>query len=198
MAAPIYERVALIGMGLIGSSISHAARRAGVVGSISGSARTTATLETARRLGLVDVVCTSAADAAKDADLIVLCVPVGAVPIAREIAPVLKPGACVTDVGSVKGAVLRDVSPHLPEGVHFVPGHPIAGTEHSGPGTSGFAELFDNRWTILTPPPDADAAAVDRLKAFWGSSGVECRGDGCGASRHGAGHHQSRAAPDRL
>jgi cyclohexadieny/prephenate dehydrogenase len=171
MGEVIYQRIALIGIGLIGSSISHAARRAGVVGSIAGSARTAETLETAKRLGLVDVSYASAADAVKDADLVVLCVPVGACgPIAREIAAHLKPGACVTDVGSVKGAVVRDVVPHLPAGVHFIAGHPIAGTEHSGP-ESGFAELFDNRWTILTPLPDADPAAVERLKSFWEALG---------------------------
>ncbi len=172
MSARLYERMALIGIGLIGSSISHAARRAGVVGSISGSARTAATIETARRLGLVDVAAASAAEAVKNADLIVLCVPVGAcADVAREIGPALKPGAVVTDVGSVKGAVVRDVAPHLPAGVHFIPGHPIAGTEHSGP-ESGFAELFDNRWTILTPAADADAEAVEKLKTFWQALGA--------------------------
>ena len=171
MSEVIFNRVALIGIGLIGSSISRAARRAKVVGTITGSARTSATIETALRLGLIDEGFESAAEAARDADLIVLCVPVGACgPIAREIAPVLKPGTIVTDVGSVKGAVVRDVAPHLPAGVHFVPGHPIAGTEHSGP-ESGFAELFDNRWTILTPVPGSDPAAVDRLRAFWTALG---------------------------
>ncbi len=105
------------------------------------------------------------------ADLVILCVPVGGCgAIAAEIAADLKPGAILTDVGSVKAAVVRDVGPHVPHGVHFVPGHPIAGTEHSGP-EAGFAELFDNRWTILTPTPDSDAAAVAKLKAFWEALG---------------------------
>lgn len=167
----IYEKVALIGIGLIGSSISRAARRAGIVGTITGSARTTATIETAIRLDLIDAGYATAAEAARDADLVILCVPVGACgAIAEEIATSLKPGAIVTDVGSVKAAVVRDVAPHMPTGVQFIAGHPIAGTEHSGP-ESGFAELFDNRWTILTPEPDADPAAVARLKSFWEALG---------------------------
>jgi cyclohexadieny/prephenate dehydrogenase len=171
LAMPIYERIALIGIGLIGSSISHAARRSGAVRGISCSARTAATLATATRLGLVDRASASAAEAVADADLVVLCVPVGACgAVAREIAPALKKGAVVTDVGSVKGAVVRDVAPHIPPGVHFIPGHPIAGTEHSGP-EAGFAELFDNRWTILTPPDGADAREVARLKSFWQALG---------------------------
>jgi len=171
MGEQIYQRMALIGLGLIGSSISHAARRAGVVGTIAGSARSEATLQTSRRLGLVDEGFTTAAEAVAGADLVVLCVPVGACgAIASEIGPALKPGAVVTDVGSVKAAVVRDVAPHLPAGVHFIPGHPIAGTEQSGP-ESGFAELFDNRWTILTPAADADPREVERLRAFWQALG---------------------------
>jgi cyclohexadieny/prephenate dehydrogenase len=123
------------------------------------------------RIGFVDSAYATAAEAVKDADLVILCVPVGACgAIAAEIAPHVKPGAILTDVGSVKGAVLRDVGAHLPESVHFIPGHPIAGTEQSGP-ESGFAELFDARWCILTPPADADAAAVGKLRAFWEAVG---------------------------
>jgi cyclohexadieny/prephenate dehydrogenase len=162
-----FERIALVGIGLIGSSISHAARRAGLAGSIAGSARTAATVETALRLGLIDQGFASAREAAAGADLVVLCVPVGLCgPLAEEIAPVLKPGAILTDVGSVKGAIVRDVLPHVPPGVHFVPGHPIAGTEHSGP-EAGFAELFDGRWCILTPPAGTDSTAIAKLEAFW-------------------------------
>ncbi len=167
MTQPLFERMALIGIGLIGSSISHAARRAGLVKSITCSAKTVKSRETALRLGLVNEAFASAADAVKGADLVVLCVPVGACgDVAKEIGPHLAKGAILTDVGSVKGAVVRDVAPHVPRSVHFIPGHPIAGTEHSGP-ESGFAELFDNRWCILTPPAGAAPAMVEKLKTFW-------------------------------
>ncbi len=166
-AKPMFQRVALIGIGLIGSSISHAARRAGLAQSIVGSARTPQTVETALKLGIIDHGYASAREAADGADLVILCVPVGLCgPIAKEIAPVLKPGAILTDVGSVKGSIVRDVAPHVPAGVHFVAGHPIAGTEQSGP-ESGFAELFDGRWCILTPEAGTDTAAVEKLKVFW-------------------------------
>jgi cyclohexadieny/prephenate dehydrogenase len=168
---PMFEHVALIGVGLIGSSISHAIRRRKLAGFITGSAHSKETIAKALELRLVSRGCVHASDAVKGADLVILCVPVGVCgAIAAEIAPNLKPGAILTDVGSVKAAVVRDVGPHVPQGVHFVPGHPIAGTEHSGP-EAGFAELFDNRWTILTPTPDSDAAAVAKLKAFWEALG---------------------------
>ena len=164
---PMFERIALIGIGLIGSSISHASRRAGLAKEIVGSARTPATVETALKLGLIETGYASAAEAAKGADLVILCVPVGLCgPITKEIAPNLAPGAILTDVGSVKGSIVRDMAPFVPQGVHFVPAHPIAGTEHSGP-ESGFAELYDGRWCILTPEPATDAAAVAKLKLFW-------------------------------
>lgn len=167
MTQPMFERIALIGIGLIGSSISHAARRAGLARAIVGSAKTAATRETALRLGLINSAYATAAEAVKGADLVILCVPVGACgAVAKEIGPFLSPGAIITDVGSVKGAIVRDVRPHMPEDVHFIPGHPIAGTEHSGP-ESGFAELFDNRWCILTPLSGADVSQVERLKSFW-------------------------------
>ncbi|HEX5666791.1 MAG TPA: prephenate/arogenate dehydrogenase family protein [Hyphomicrobium sp.] len=163
----MFQRVALIGIGLIGSSISHACRRAGLAKTIVGSARTPQTVETALKLGIIDQGYASAREAAEGADLVILCVPVGLCgPIAKEIAPVLQPGAILTDVGSVKGSIVRDVAPHVPAGVHFVAGHPIAGTEQSGP-ESGFAELFDGRWCILTPEAGTDAAAVEKLKLFW-------------------------------
>ena len=167
MKTPLFKRIALIGIGLIGSSISHAVRRAGLAGEIAGHARTAGTRATALRLGLVGEAFATASDAVKGADLVILCVPVGVCgAVAAEIGPHLAPGAIVTDVGSVKGAIVRDCAPHIPAGVHFIPGHPIAGTENSGP-ESGFAELFDNRWTILTPLAGADQAAVGKLKALW-------------------------------
>lgn len=172
-AAPMFKRVALIGIGLIGSSISHAMRRGGLAGEIVGSARTPATLETSLRLGLIDKGYASATEAVQGADLVILSVPVGACgPITAEIAPHLAAGAILTDVGSVKAQVVRDMAPHVPSGVHFVPGHPIAGTEQSGP-EAGFAELFDGRWTILTPTPDVDGAAVEKLRMFWEALGAK-------------------------
>ncbi|PJI92614.1 cyclohexadieny/prephenate dehydrogenase [Yoonia maricola] len=169
---PLYDRVALIGLGLIASSMCHAMRRAGLARQIVGYARSSKTRDIAREIGLCDHISESAADAAKDADLVVLCVPVGAMEsVAQEIGPVLKPGATVSDVGSVKRTVIDAVGPHVPEGVHFIPAHPLAGTEHSGP-RSGFAELFDNRYTIIVPVEESDPQAVDRLIAFWGGLGA--------------------------
>jgi len=170
--AQIYDRVALIGLGLIASSMCHAMRRAGLAGEIVGYARSAETRDIARDIGLCDTVCETAAEAAQDADLVVLCVPVGAMDsVAREIGPVLKPGATVSDVGSVKRTVIEAVGPHVPEDVHFIPAHPLAGTEHSGP-RSGFAELFDNRYTILVPVEGSDPQAIERLKAFWTGIGA--------------------------
>lgn len=171
MAFAPFEKVALIGLGLIGSSLSHVMRREKLATSISGHARSAATRERAMELGLADTMHEHAADAVRDADLVVLCVPVGACgPVAEAISKALKPGAIVTDVGSVKSAVIREVSPHIPDNVHFVPGHPIAGTEYSGP-DSGFASLFENRWCILTPPGGTDADVTARLTAFWKACG---------------------------
>ena len=171
MTSVIYERVALIGLGLIGSSLSHVMRREKLTQHIAGYSRSAATRGTAKRLGLVDEMHDSAAACVRDADLVILCIPVGAYgKMAQEIGPHLKTGATVSDVGSVKSAVVRDVGPHMPEHVHFIPGHPVAGTEHSGP-ESGFAELFTNRWCILTPLPGSDEAAVSRLEKFWRACG---------------------------
>lgn len=168
----IYQRVALIGLGLIAGSMAHAMRRGGLAGEIVGTARSAETRDVAREIGLCDSIVDTAAEAVKDADLVVLAVPVGAMAaVSREIGPHLKSGATVTDVGSVKRAVIDAVAPHIPDGVHFIPGHPLAGTEHSGP-RSGFAELFDNRWCLLVPSEDADNAAVDRLTALWKSIGA--------------------------
>ncbi|MHA7887853.1 prephenate/arogenate dehydrogenase family protein [Roseicyclus sp.] len=169
----IYTRVALIGLGLIAGSMAHAMRRAGLAGEIVGTARSAETRAVAAEIGLCDRITETAAEAVEGADLVVLCVPVGAMgAVAAEIAPHLAPGATVTDVGSVKRDVIEQVGPHLPDGVHFIPGHPLAGTEHSGP-RSGFAELFDNRYTLLTPVEGTDPAATARLRALW---------EGCGAN----------------
>jgi len=170
--APVYERVALIGLGLIASSMAHAMRRDGLAGEIVGYAKSAETREIAREMGLCDIITESAAEAAQDADLVVLCVPVGVMgAVAREIGPVLKPGATVSDVGSVKRRVIDAVGPHVPAGVHFIPAHPLAGTEHSGP-RSGFAELFDDRYTIIAPVPGSDPEAVSRLTALWKGMGA--------------------------
>ena len=168
----IYTRVALIGLGLIAGSMAHAMRRAGLAGEIVGSARSPETRAIAAEIGLCDRITETAAEAVKGADLVVLCVPPGAMgAVAAEIAPHLAQGATVTEVGSVKRDVITQVGPHLPQGVHFVPGHPLAGTEHSGP-RAGFAELFDNRYVLLTPEPDTDPVATAKLRALW---------EGCGA-----------------
>ncbi len=178
----IYDRIALIGLGLIAGSMSLAIRRAGLAGEVVGYARSAETRSIAREIGLCDRIEDSAAAAVKDADLVVLCVPVGVMgDVAAEIAASLKPGATVSDVGSVKRAVIDAVAPHLPENVHFVPAHPLAGTEHSGP-RAGYAELFDNRWCLIVPQEGADRAAVDRLEALW--KGIGAQTDEMDADHH--------------
>ncbi|WP_370400597.1 prephenate/arogenate dehydrogenase family protein [Sulfitobacter sp. JB4-11] len=168
----VYERVALIGLGLIASSMFWAMKRGGLAGEVTGFARSAETRDTAREIGLCDRVCDTVAEAVEGADLVVLCVPVGVMgSVAAEVAPHLKPGATVSDVGSVKADVLAQVGPHLPDHVHFVPAHPLAGTEHSGP-RSGFASLFEHRWTILVPPEGTDRAATDRLRTLWEGFGA--------------------------
>jgi cyclohexadieny/prephenate dehydrogenase len=171
--APQFNKLALIGFGLIGGSIARAARAQGLVGKIVTTARSEKTRARVKELGIVDDVVETNAEAVRDADLVILCIPVGACgPVTQEIAADLKTGAIISDVGSVKGAVVKDMAPHLPAGVHFIPAHPVAGTENSGP-DSGFAELFINRWCILTPPEGTDAAAVERLRAFWAAIGAK-------------------------
>lgn len=168
----IYPRVALIGLGLIASSMAWAMRRAGVAEEIVGTARSAETRAIAADLGFCDRVVDNVAAAVVDADLVVLCVPVGAMgAVAAEIAPHLKPGATVSDVGSVKQSVIDMVGPCLPDGIQFIPAHPMAGTEHSGP-RSGFAELFDNRWCLIVPGDRVDEAAVQRLERFWQALGA--------------------------
>ncbi|MDB9707898.1 prephenate/arogenate dehydrogenase family protein [Planktotalea frisia] len=178
----IYDRVALIGLGLIASSLYWAFKRDGLVGEVTGYARSGETRDIAREIGLCERICDSAAEAVEGADLVVLCVPVGAMDaVAREIAPALKAGATVTDVGSVKRAVIDAVHPHLPDTVHFVPSHPLAGTEHSGP-RSGFAELFEGRWFLIVPVEGTDVAVVDQLDTLWQAIGSK-------TARMDADHH---------
>lgn len=172
MPDPLFPKIALIGIGLIGSSLAHVVRREGLSGHVAVSSRSAATLRRAEVLGLGHSWHADPRDAVRDADLVVISVPVGASgAVAEQIAPALRPGAILTDVGSTKGSVVAQVTPFVPEGVHFIPGHPIAGTEHSGP-DAGFAELFEGRWCILTPAPGTDAEAVARLTRFW---------EGCGS-----------------
>jgi len=167
----LYERVALIGLGLIASSMAHGMRGRGLAGEIVGTARSPETRAIAAGDGLVDRVTETAAEAVQGADLVVLAAPVGVMgSIAEEIAPHLARGATVTDVGSVKRAVVTDVGPHIPDGVTFIPGHPLAGTEHSGP-RAGFAELFENRWCLLLPDENTDPAALARLRQLWEALG---------------------------
>jgi cyclohexadieny/prephenate dehydrogenase len=172
MTAPHFERVAFIGIGLIGSSLARVLRRDKLAGEIVACARQAATRQKALDLGIADRVTDSAAEAVRDADLVVLATPLSAYAvIGAQIASALCPGAIVTDVGSVKQAVIRDLQPNLPAKIHFIPGHPVAGTEHSGP-EAGFAELFRDRWCILTPLPDTDATALARLTALWEQAGM--------------------------
>lgn len=167
-----FQRITIIGLGHIGSSIARAVKQLGLAGELVATDASAAIRTRANEIDLGDRVAETNADAVKDTDLVIVCVPVGKLgTVAAEIAPYLKAGAIVSDVGSVKGPVAREMSGHLPSTVHFVPAHPVAGTEDSGP-DSGFAELFINRWCILTPLPDADPAAVEKLATFWRTIGA--------------------------
>ena len=169
---PLFRRVALIGVGLIGSSLARVIRRDRLALHIAAAARTRKTLATVKRLGLADSVTLDPAKAARDADLVMICAPMSAyAAIAKAIAPALKTGAIVSDVGSVKATMQTEVAPLMPEGVHVVPGHPVAGTEHSGP-EAGFAELFQGRWCILTPTAATDRGAVERVTELWRRAGM--------------------------
>ncbi len=182
MGTLMYNRIALIGIGLIGSSLAHVIRRQGLAEHIAISTRSAQTLARAKVLGLGDSYLADAGDAVQDADLVIVSVPVGSSEaVAKQIAPHLKSGAVVTDVGSTKQSVVMQMQPHIPAGVHFIPGHPIAGTEKSGP-DAGFAELFENRWCILTPPEDTDEDEVAKLSRFWEVCGSK-------VDRMDAGHH---------
>lgn len=168
---PLFERLTLLGLGLIGSSVARAVKRHGLAGEIVGHARSESTRARSMELGFVDRVEADPVEAVRGADLVMICTPLGTyTSLAQAMLPGLREGAIVTDVGSVKTCVLRDLQPILPPTVHFVPGHPIAGTEHSGP-DAGFAELFEGRFCILTPPEGTDATAVDRLVALWQAIG---------------------------
>ncbi|MEZ5667810.1 MAG: prephenate/arogenate dehydrogenase family protein [Alphaproteobacteria bacterium] len=171
-APPLFRRAAIVGLGLIGGSLALRLKRDGTVGAIVGCARSQRTLDVARGRRMLDDGTTDPAAAVADADLVVLCTPLGSYKaLAAAIGPHLAPGAVVTDVGSVKASVLADVAPHLPAGVALVPGHPVAGTENSGP-EAGFPELFERHRCILTPPPDADPAAVAAVQALWERCGA--------------------------
>lgn len=171
MSDPLFNKVALIGIGLIGSSLARVIRERHLAQTIAIASRSAETLARARELDLGDIYATSNAEAARDADLVIVSVPVGASgQVARDIAGTLKPGAIVSDVGSTKKSVIEQMQPVLPQGVYFIPGHPIAGTEHSGP-EAGFSTLFDERWCILTPLPGTDATALAALTGFWQACG---------------------------
>lgn len=167
----IFGKLAVIGAGLIGSSIVRAARHYGAADSIALADADEDVLARAQALSLADTYSVSAAQAVTDADLIILAVPVGAMASAAiAAAPGMKAGAIVSDVGSVKSSVLKTVGPLLPDAVNFIPGHPVAGTEQSGP-EAGFASLFDGRWCILTPPEGIAPTALETLSAFWSRLG---------------------------
>jgi cyclohexadieny/prephenate dehydrogenase len=170
---PLFSRVALIGLGLIGSSLARLLKREGLAGHVAGCARTEATRKKALEIGFIDSAAARPGAAVDGADLVVMCTPVGTyTALGEAIAPHLKPGAILTDVGSVKQSVIRDLGPAVPEKVHFVPAHPVAGTEHSGP-EAGFADLFRGRWCILTPPPGTEAEAVEKVAEMWRRAGME-------------------------
>ncbi len=170
---PLFNRVALIGLGLIGSSLARVIKREGLAGHVAGTARSQTTRDKAWELGYLDSIHGDPAACVKDADLVVICAPLGAyAEIGLAMRDHLAPGAIVSDVGSAKQSVIRDLGPIIPDGVHLIPGHPVAGTEHSGP-ESGFAELFQGRWCILTPPPGSDEAAVAKLAELWRRAGSQ-------------------------
>ncbi len=168
MVEPLFKRIAFLGIGLIGSSVARIARERGdIAGEIVVNARTQKTLDRVMELGFADRVELDPAEAVKGADCVMLCAPVGAfAALAERIAPHLEPGAVLTDVGSTKQSVIRDIGPLVPAGVHFVPAHPVAGTEYSGP-DAGFTTLFEGRWTLLTPPPGTDEESVEKVAELW-------------------------------
>ncbi|MCO6188163.1 prephenate/arogenate dehydrogenase family protein [Rhizobium sp. L1K21] len=167
----MFKTISLLGIGLIGSSIARDVRSRRLADRIVISTRSEKTLKRAEELGLGDVYTTDLAEAVRDADLVIVSVPVGVSgAVAEAIKDSLKPGAILTDVGSTKSSVIAQMLPHVPEGVHFIPGHPLAGTEHSGP-DAGFEGLFEGRWCLFTPLPETDADALEKLKAFWAALG---------------------------
>ena len=178
----LFDKIALIGIGLIGSSLARVIKRDGLARTLVACAPSQRTRDTVIRLGIADSVTDDPAVAAEGADLVVICSPMGTYEeIARRIGPKLKKGAIVSDVGSVKRSAIASIGPHLPAGVQFVPGHPLAGTEHSGP-EAGFATMFEGRWTVLTPPPGTDPQAVERVAELWRRAG--CRVETMDADHH--------------
>ena len=171
MSEPVFKRVALIGLGLIGSSLARVIKKEKLAGHVAGTARSAKTRSKAWELGYLDSVHDDPAGAVKSADLVIICAPLSTyAEIGSAIRDHLAKGAILTDVGSAKQSVIRDLGPNLPDGVHLIPGHPVAGTEHSGP-EAGFAELFQGRWCILTPPPGSDEKAVEKLATLWRRAG---------------------------
>lgn len=171
MEKPLFKRAAIIGLGLIGSSVARSLKENGLAAEIVGHARSAETRERSLELGFLHRAEATPEDAVVGADLVLYATPLGTFgPLTERIAGSLKPGAIVTDVGSVKSCVIADVAPHLPDGVHLVPGHPIAGTEHSGP-DAGFKELFIGRWSLLTPAPGTDPEAVKKVSDLWTAMG---------------------------
>ena len=167
----LFEQIALIGIGLIGSSIARRVKRDGLANFISVTARSQKSLDKAVKLGIADEITLNQNNCVKNADLIIICSPVGTyAEIIQNIRAGIKPGAIITDVGSVKQTVIKDLSPHIPDDVHLVPAHPVAGTEHSGP-DAGFPELFEDRWCIITPTNQTNKKAVNQVKKFWQSLG---------------------------
>ena len=170
-STPLFESVALIGLGLIGSSLARVMKREGLSGEIIGCAQSQATRDKAMELGFVDRVETDVGKAAESADFVVICTPLGTYrALGEEIAPRLKRGAILSDVGSVKEAALREIGPLVQKGAHFVPAHPVAGTEHSGP-EAGFDTLFEERWCVLTPAKGTSKQAVERVAELWRRAG---------------------------
>ena len=199
MAEPLFRRLALIGLGLIGSSVARIAMaRRDLAAELVASDRSQAVLDRVTELGIADRVERDPAKAVEGADCVMLCAPVGAFAgLAADIAPHMAPGAILTDVGSTKQSVMRDVGPLVPAGVHFVPAHPLAGTEFSGP-DAGFATLFEGRWCLLTPPPGTDPDAVEIIAALWRRCGSMVEIMEPAASRPGARGGEPPAASDRL
>lgn len=171
-SSPLFEKIALLGIGLIGSSLARAAKKRSLANHIAIYTRSPATLAKAEELDLGDSYSCEPAEAVQDADLVVLCVPMGAYEsVAKAMAPGLKPGSIVSDVGSTKQSVFGDVLGHLPDGIHLVPAHPVAGTAESGP-EAGYAKLFEDHWCILTPAPDTNPAATDKVRDMWSRCGM--------------------------
>ncbi len=182
LATPLFGQITIIGLGLIGASLCRVARQQNLARDIVGADADPTVRQRANEIGLVDRSAGSVEDAVEDADLVILCTPVGAMgAVARVIGPRLKTGAILTDVGGSKTSVIEAVTPHVPKGVNFIPGHPVAGTEYSGP-DAGFSTLFVNRWAILTPPDDVDEEALARLTAFWTQAGANI--EVMGAAHH--------------